>query len=131
MAQRRTDSPLFRKALGLFALWCLLWAVLGYLSHRAVVPYSQRAGYREAMGRCADYQVLTAANGDLTVRRPGARDMAACTETARARYRNAEDGEQRRIAIGILAWALLPSLLLLLAAAFAPELRRRFRSGRR
>ena len=47
MARWRTETPLFRKALAAVALWCLLWAVLGYRNHQAVAPYDQRAGYRE------------------------------------------------------------------------------------
>ena len=122
----RTDTPLFRKALGAVALWCLLWAVLGYLNHRAIASYDQRAGYREAMERCADDQLLSSPNGDLTAHRPSAREMAACTGTVRARSQAAEADEQHRVTIATLARALLPSLLLLLLAAFAPELRRLF-----
>ncbi len=118
----RTETPLFRKALAAVAFWCLLWAVLGYLNHRAVPSYDQRAGYREAMERCADDQLLASPNGDLTAHRLSAREMAACTGTVRARYQNAEDSEQRQVAIATLAWALLPSLLLLLLAGFGEDL---------
>lgn len=129
----RTDTPLFRKALAAVAFWCLLWAVLGYLNHRAVATYDQRAGYREAMERCADDLLLTAPNGDLTAHQPSVREMAACTGTARARFQGAEADEQRQVAWATLAWALLPSFFLLLLAAFAPELQRQFphRSDRR
>lgn len=122
----RTDTPLFRKALAAVALWCLAWAVLGYRNHQAVAPYHQRAGYRESMERCADDQLLTAPNGDLTLRRPGAGEMAACTGTARARYQRAEAQEHHRISWATLAWALLPSALLLLLAGFADDLGRLF-----
>jgi hypothetical protein len=129
----RTETPLFRKALAAVALWCLAWAVLGYRNHQAVATYDQRTGYREGMERCADDLLLTAPNGDLTAHQPSAREMAACTGTVRARYQAAEAGEQRAITWATLAWGLLPSLLLLLLAAFAPEMRRQFphRSDRR
>jgi len=126
MAQRRIDTPFFRKALAAVAVWCLLWAVLGFLDHRAVATYDQRAGYREAMERCADDQLLAAPNGDLTAHRLSSREMAACTGTVRARYLRAEADEQRQVAVATLAWALLPSLLLLLLAGFAAELGRVF-----
>jgi len=115
----RTETPLFHKALAAVALWCLLWAVLGYRNHRAVTPYDQRAGYREAMEHCADDLLLTAPNGDLIAHQPSVREMAACTGTARARYQGAEADEQHAITWATLAWALLPSLVLLLLAGFA------------
>ena len=43
MAQRRTDTPLFRKALAVTVLWLLAWAVIGYRNHQAIQPYGQRA----------------------------------------------------------------------------------------
>jgi hypothetical protein len=122
----RTETPLFRKALAAVALWCLVWAVLGYRNHQAVASYDQRAGYREAMERCADDQLLTSPNGDLTAHRPGAREMAACTGSVRAQYQRTEADEQRQVTWATLAWALLPSLLLLLLAGFAAELGRIF-----
>lgn len=124
MPQRRTDTPLFHKASAMVACWCLAWAVIGYLNHRAVTPYNQRAGYRESIQACADDELIAAPNGDLTVRRPGGTTVATCTDAIRAHYRTAENAEQRAVAFATLAWALLPSLLLLLLAAFAPELRR-------
>jgi hypothetical protein len=126
MAQRRTDTLLFRKALAVVALWLLAWAVIGYFNHRAITSYDQRAGYREAMQGCADDRLETSRNGASTIRRPGRLEMIECTDTIRDRYMAAENDEQRRVAIRTLAWALLPSLLLLLLAAFAPELRRQF-----
>jgi len=120
----RTDTPLFRKALALLALWCLLWAVIGYLNHRAVPPYDQRAGYRDAMQRCADDRLLASRDGQLMARRPNRREMAACTESARAGYLQAEAAEHRRVTLATLTLALLPSLLLLLLAAFAQDVRR-------
>jgi hypothetical protein len=122
----RTETPLFRKALAVVALWCLAWAVLGYRNHRAVATYDQRAGYREAMGRCADDELLTSPNGDLTAHRLGPREMAACTETARSAYMKAEADDQRQVTLATLAWALLPSALLLLLACFPGELSRLF-----
>ena len=53
MAQRRTDTPLFRKALAVVVLWLLAWATIGYLNHRAIQSYDQWPGYREAMQGCA------------------------------------------------------------------------------
>lgn len=133
MAQRRTDTPLFRKALALVVLWLLAWATIGYLHHRAIQPYDQRAGYREAMQGCADDRLELARDGALISRPIGRLEMLDCTEHIRSRYLDAENAEQRQVAVATLAWALLPSLLLLLLAAFAPELRRRFarRSDRR
>ena len=126
MMRWRTETPLFRRALAAVGLWCLAWAVLGYRNHQAVASYDQRAGYRESMERCADDQFLSARNGDLTAHRPTAREMAACTGTARAVYLKAEADEQRQISWATLAWALLPSALLLLLAGFAAELGRLF-----
>ena len=126
MAQRRTETPLFRSALAAVMVWLLAWAAIGYLNHKAVQPYDQRSGYREAMESCADDQLLASPNGELTAHRLSVREMAACTGTVRTRYLDAEAGEQRQVAIATLAWALLPSFLLLLLAAFAPELRRLF-----
>jgi hypothetical protein len=125
----RTDTLLFRKALGFVALWCLLWAVIGYFSHRAVLPYELRAGYRESMQSCADDQLLSSPDGALTARRPGRLVMAACTENVRARYLSAEAGDQYRVSWSILAWALLPSLALLLFAGFQDDLRRHLHRG--
>ncbi len=126
MAQRRTETSLFRKALAVVALWLLGWAVLGYFNHRAIQPYDQRAGYREAMQSCADDRIETAPSGASTIRRPGRLEMIACTDAIRTRYMAAENAAQRGVAFATLAWALLPALLLLLLAAFAPELRRLF-----
>lgn len=119
----RTETPLFRRALALVALWCLLWAVIGWLQHGAVPTYDQRAGYRASMQGCADDQILTTPSGAITARRPGGREMGACTERVRARFLTAERGEHRRVTVAVLAWALLPAALLLLLAAFAQELR--------
>lgn len=130
---KRTETALFRKALAVVALWLLAWAVIGYRNHRVVTPYDQRAGYRDLMERCADDRVDTSPGGVLTTRPPGRLEMAACTARVRVRYVQAEETDQRQVAVATLAWALLPSLLLLLLAAFAPELRRQFarRSDRR
>ena len=54
--------------------------------------------------------------------------MTICTDRVRAEYLRAEVRDHRRVTIATLLWALLPSLALLLLAAFAPELRR-LRSG--
>ena len=120
----RTETPLFRKALALVGLWCLLWAVLGFLNHQAVPSYGERAGYRAAMERCAESRLEAARNGDLTAVYPGRREMAACTDRVRTWYRAAEAAEHRQVAIATLIRALLPALLLLLLAAFAQEVRR-------
>ena len=120
----RTETPLFRKALALVGLWCLLWAVLGFLNHQAVPSFDQRAGYRESMELCAEARLEAARNGDLTARYPGRREMAVCTDQIRRQYRSAEAAEQRQVTIATLIWALLPALLLLLLAAFAEEVRR-------
>ena len=125
-AMARTDTPLFRRALALVALWCLLWAVVGWLNHRAVPTYDQRPGYREAMQGCADNQILSSRAGEFTARRPGRWEMGACTGRVRSHYLAAESSEHRRVTIAVLVWALLPALLLLLLAAFAEELRRFF-----
>ena len=126
MVRWQTDTPLFRRALALVALWCLLWAVLGYFNHRAVPGYDRRAGYTESMQACADPQLLSSRAGDFTARRPGRFEMGACTGRVRARYLEAERAQHRQVTIAVLAWALLPALLLLLLAAFAGELRRFF-----
>lgn len=119
MAWRRTETALFRKALGAVALWCLAWAVIGTVRHNAIPTYDARPGYREAMQACADDRLLASRSGELMTRRPTRLEMANCTESVRARYIAAETGEQRRASVTILVWALLPSLLLLLLAAFA------------
>lgn len=126
----RTETPLFRRALALVALWCLLWAVLGWLSHRAVPTYDQRPGYRESMQACADPQLLSSRSGEFTARLPGRREMGACTGRVRSHYLAAEAAQHRQVTLAILARALLPALLLLLLAAFAEELRRLFRPRR-
>ena len=126
MAQRRTETPLFRKALAVVALWLLGWAVIGYCNHQAIQPHQQRAGYREAMQSCTDARLESSRDGlSYTVRPVGGLEMRDCTDAIRARYVAAEDAEQRQVAFATLAWALLPSALLLLLAAFTPELRRR------
>ena len=117
MAQRRTDTPRFRKALAAVALWLLAWAAIGYLNHRAIQPFDQRADYREAMQGCADDRLETSPSGTSTIRPIGRLEMAVCTERIRTRYREAENAEQRRVAFITLASALLPSVLLLLLAA--------------
>ena len=124
MARWQTDTMLFRRALALVALWCLLWAVLGWFGHRAVPTYDQRPGYRESMQACADPQLLSSRSGDFTARRPGRWEMGACTGRVRGHYLGAERAEHRQVTIAILAFALLPALLLLLLAAFAEQLRR-------
>lgn len=126
MARRRTETPLFRKAMAVVALWLLAWAAIGYVHHRAVTHYTQRSGYRAAMASCADYRLDTSPDGAMTIRQPGRLERMACADRIRTRYLDAEAGEQRQVTIATLAWALLPSLLLLLLAAFAPELRRFF-----
>ncbi len=127
----RTDTPLFRRALAMVAFWCLLWAVLGWLQHRAVPSYDQRAGYRETVQACADPELVSSRAGEFTARRPGGRAMGACTERVRERFLAMERAAHRRITVAILAWALLPAALLLLLAAFAEELRRLLRRPRR
>lgn len=127
MAQRRTETPLFRKALAVVMLWLLAWAAIGYTRHHAIQPYSQRAGYREAMQGCAESRLEASRDGlTYTVRPAAALERRDCTEAIRARFMAAENAGQREIAVATLALALLPSLLLLLLAAFAPELRRLF-----
>ncbi|HYD12357.1 MAG TPA: hypothetical protein VEC11_05885 [Allosphingosinicella sp.] len=126
----RTETPLFRRALALVALWCLLWAVLGWLSHRAIPTYDRRAGYAEAMQACADDRLLAAANGELLARRPNRREMFACTERTRGRFIAAESAQHRQVSVMVLAWALLPSLILVLLAAFAAEIGRLLRTRR-
>ena len=125
MPQRRTETPLFRKAMAAVALWLLAWAAIGYLNHRAIQSFDQRAGYREAMQGCADDRLESTRSGALISRPISRLEMIACTEHIRARYLDAEAADQSRVAVTTLACALLPSLLLLLLAAFAPELRRR------
>ncbi len=127
MAQRRTDTPLFRKALAVIVLWLLAWAVIGYRNHQAIQPYDQRAGYAAAIQGCADDRLELSRDGTSTFRPAGGLEMRDCTERIRDRYLAAENAEQRQVALATLAWALLPALLLLLLAAFAPELRRLFR----
>ncbi len=129
MVRWQTDTPVFRKALALVAFWCLLWAVVGFFNHRAVPTYDRRAGYRESMQHCADDRIESLRNGDWAARRPGRREMGACTGRVRAAYLATESAEHRQLSIAILAWALLPSLLLLLLAAFAQELRRLLARG--
>ena len=133
MARWQSDTPVMRRALTLVMIWLVVWVVLGYRNHNAILSYDQRPGYREAMERCAGSRFETSLAGELYARTPGRREMAGCTEVARAAYLRAEVDEQRRVTLATLAWALLPSLLLLLFAAFAPELRRQFpgRSDRR
>ena len=133
MARWQTDTPVMRRALTLVMIWLILWVVLGYRNHMSILSYDQRPGYREAMERCAGSRFETSLAGELYARTPGRREMAGCTELARARFEEAELDEQRRVTILTLAWALVPSLLLLLLAAFADELARYFprRSGRR
>jgi hypothetical protein len=126
MAQRRSDTPLFRKALAATVLWLLLWAVIGYRNHQAIQPYEQRAGYTAAVQGCADDRLELSGDGTTTLRQVGGLVMRECTERIRDRYLAAENAEQRQVAVATLAWGLLPSLLLLLLAAFAPELRRLF-----
>jgi hypothetical protein len=126
MAQRRTETPLFRKALAAVVLWLLAWAAIGYLNHRAVQPFDQRAGYAGAMQECADDRLELSRDGASTFRPVSGLEMRACTEAIRTRYMAAETAEQRQVAVATLAWALLPSLLLLLLAAFAPDLWRQF-----
>jgi hypothetical protein len=53
--------------------------------------------------------------------------MGNCTERIRAHYLAAESADQRQISVATLTWALVPSVLLLLLAAFAEELRRLLR----
>ncbi len=124
MARWRTDTPLMRRALTLIMLWLIGWAVLGYRAHTAILTYDQRPGYREAMARCAGTRFETSSAGDLYARTPGRREMAGCTDAARADFLQAELDEQRRVTFQTLAWALVPSLLLLLLAAFGEEIRR-------
>jgi hypothetical protein len=124
MARWRTDTPLMRRALTLIMLWLIAWAVLGYRAHISIPTYDQRPGYREAMQRCAGTRFEASPAGDLYATTPGRREMAACTELARARFEEAEQDEQRRVTVQTLAWALVPSLLLLLVAAFGEEIRR-------
>lgn len=134
MARWQTDRPVMRRALALVMVWLVLWVVLGYRRHVSIPSYDQRPGYREAMQACADDRLLASRSGELMARRPTRREMANCTESARARFIAAETGEQRRASVTILAWALLPSLLLLLLAAFSQEIGRLLRprdSGRR
>lgn len=85
------------------------------------------------MERCAGPRFEASRAGDLYARTPGRREMAGCTGTARAVYLQAELDEQRRVTVLTLAWALVPSVLLLLLAGFAEELGRHFprRSDRR
>lgn len=124
MARWQTDTPLMRRALALVMLWLILWAVLGYRNHTAIPSYDQRPGYREAMERCAGSRFEASEAGELYARTPRRVEMSACTELARAPYLQAELDEQRRVTLVTLAWALLPSLLLLLLAAFSEEVRR-------
>jgi hypothetical protein len=108
MAQRRTDTLLFRKALAVVAPWLLGWAAIGYMNHRAIQPFDQRAGYREAMQGCADDRFEVSRNGALFSRPIGRLEMIDCTDHVRARYLDAETAEQRGVAVTTLAWALLP-----------------------
>jgi hypothetical protein len=124
MARWQTDTPLMRRALALVMLWLIVWAVLGYRNHIAVPTYDQRPGYREAMERCAGSRFEASEAGELYARTPRRLEMLACTEGARAPYLRAELDEQRRVTVRTLAWALVPSLLLLLLAAFGEEVRR-------
>lgn len=124
MAWRRTETPLFRGAMSVVAFWCLAWAVLGYRQHAGVASYDQRPGYREAMARCAGDRLRPRRNGEW-LSMPATRwEMTLCTERTRLDYRTAEARDHRRITIATLLWALLPSLAILLLAAFASDWRR-------
>lgn len=127
MTRWQTDTPAMRRALTLVLIWLVLWMVLGYRSHTAILSYDRRPGYREAMERCAGPRFEASPAGDLYARIPGRREMAGCTEHARAAYLQAELNEQRRATFVTLAFALVPSLLVLLLAAFAEEIRRLLR----
>jgi hypothetical protein len=127
MARWQTDTPVMRRALTLVLVWLVLWMVLGYRSHTSILSYDQRPGDREAMERCAEPRFEASPAGDLYARTPGRREMAGCTELARAAYLQAELNEQRRATFVTLAFALVPSLLILLLAAFAEEIRRLLR----
>ena len=124
MARWQTDTPLMRRALMLIMLWLIAWAVLGYRSHTAIPSHDQRPGYREAMARCAGTRFEASPAGDLYATTPDRLEMAGCTGLARARFEQAELDEQRRVTFQTLFWALVPSLLLLLLAAFGEEIRR-------
>ena len=52
-------------------------------AHISILTYDQRPGYREAMQRCAGTRLVVAA-GDLYATTPNRREMAACTDRARA-----------------------------------------------
>ncbi len=127
MSRWRTDTPVMRRALALVMIWLILWAVLGYRHHISIPTYDQRPGYRAAMERCAGSRFQASPAGELYATTPDRREMRACTETARAPFLQAELDEQRRVTFATLAWALLPSLLLLLLAAFGEEIRRMLR----
>lgn len=124
MARWRTDTPLMRRALMLIMLWLVAWAVLGYRNHASVPTYDQRPGYREAMERCAGTRFQSSPAGELYATTPDRLEMATCTEQARAIYHQAELNEQRQVTVQTLARALVPSVLLLVLAAFAGEIRR-------
>lgn len=124
MARWRTDTPLMRRALMLVMLWLIAWVVLGYRAHTSILTYDQRPGYREAMQRCAGTRFEASPAGDLFATTPGRLEMAGCTQLARARFEQAELNEQRRVTFQTLFWALVPSFLLLLLAAFGEEIRR-------
>lgn len=131
MALWRTDAPLMRRALMLIMLWLIVWAVLGYRNHVSILTYDQRPGYREAMESCAGTRFQSSPAGELYATTPDRLEMASCTERARAIYHQAELDEQRRVTVQTLAWALVPSVLLLLLAAFAGEIRRLLQPRRR
>ena len=102
-------------------------AVLGFRNHDAVPTYDQRPFYRETMQRCAGDRLQYRRNGEWLSRPATRLDMTICTDRVRRVYLQAEAREHRRVTIAILLWALLPSLAVLLLAAFAPELRRMVR----
>ena len=124
----RTDTPLFRRALALVALWCLLWAIVGWLRHGAVPTYDQRAGYREVDAGLRRHKASRRRRPATFTR--GHRDAWTWPTARRGSATGFSPPRPHSIAGSVsptLAWALLPASLLLLAAAFADELRRLLR----
>lgn len=113
----RLNTPTFRVALTIGALWMIGWVVAGFVRLRAVEPFEMSQSYREEVGKCADDRIdLT--NNQLPLRPPTIEERNFCVGLATSTFRKWEAAERRGTIADAAKWAVIPAFLILMLAAF-------------
>ena len=119
MIRSRTDTPAFRIALTITALWTTGFGIYGYLAHKAVPPYTASGLYEQDILLCSTVSNFDPQRGFVSGPNP---DRFDCEAKVRARHRSFRAEQQNALDLVNAKWALVPSAMLLALVAFGQSL---------